>query len=67
MTHIWQCIFLSLLSNTVPALAHGNILNNVGDILYEEAKRSVRDLQRSHYFIPYSNYSLDQDCINTHN
>ena len=51
-----------------PALLHTDTLNDLGDILYGEAKHSVHDSQRSRcYFFPYSNYTLDQDCINTHN
>lgn len=41
VTHIQQCVFLSLLSvTTLPALLRRNILNDVGDILYGEAKHS---------------------------
>lgn len=57
-TSEWHC----------PALLHKNILNDVGDILYGEAKHAVRDSKGSCYdFIRYSNYSLAQDCINAHN
>lgn len=57
-TSEWHC----------PALLHKSILNDVGDILYGKGKHVVWDSKGScYYFIPYSNYSLDQDCINAHN
>lgn len=60
ITHIWQCIFLALLSGTALLYCTKNILNYVGNILHGKTKHAVWDSKgSSYYFIPYSNYSLD--------